>query len=68
MLQETKCAGTEAETIFQHIWRGCDFVLTDASGALGGLTILWNPRNTTLSRSFSTISTIIAHFEVTGSN
>jgi exonuclease III len=68
MLQETKCAGAEAETIFQRIWRGCDFVLTDSTGASGGLAILWNPCNTTLSRSFSTIGTIMAHFEVTGLN
>jgi exonuclease III len=68
MLQETKCAGTEAETIFQRIWRGCDFIQTDSSGASGGLAILWNPSNTTLSRPFSTIGTITTHFEVTGSN
>jgi exonuclease III len=68
MLQETKCVGAEAETIFQRIWRGCDFVLTDSTGASGGLAILWNPCNITLSRSFSTIGTITAHFEVMGSN
>jgi hypothetical protein len=60
--------GAEAETIFQRIWRGCDFVLTDSTGASGGLAILWNPGNITLSRSFSTIGTITTHFEVTGSN
>jgi hypothetical protein len=37
MLQETKCAGVEAERIFQCIWRGCDFILTESIGASGGL-------------------------------
>jgi exonuclease III len=68
MIQETKCAGAEVEIIFQCIWRGCDFVQTDSSGASGGLAILWNPNTTTLSRSFSTIGTITTHFEVIGSN
>jgi hypothetical protein len=67
MLQETKCVGAEVETIFQHIWRGCDFVLTYSTRASGGLAILWNPCHITLSRPFSTIGIVTTHFEVTGS-
>jgi exonuclease III len=67
LLQETKCVGTEAETIFQCIWRGCEFIHTDSTGASGGLAILWNPNNITLRRPFSTIGTLTAHFEITGS-
>jgi exonuclease III len=68
MLQETKCAGTEAETIFQRIWRECNSISTDSTGASGGLAILWNPSNISISKPFSTVGTITAHFEVTGSN
>ena len=68
MLQETKCAGMEAETIFQHIWKGCNCIQIDSLGASGGLAILWNPSHTTLSGPFSTIGTLSAHFEIIGSN
>jgi exonuclease III len=68
ILQKTKCAGAEAETIFQRIWRGCDSMITDSKGASGGMAILWNPSNITLRKSFSTIGTITTHFEITGSN
>jgi hypothetical protein len=66
MLQKTKCVGAEAETVFQRIWRGCDFILIDSTGASGGLAILWNPFHITLRRPFSTIGTVNAHFEVIG--
>jgi exonuclease III len=68
MLQEMKCAGMEAETIFQRIWKGCNYIQTDSSGASGGLAILWNPNHTILSGPFSTIGTLSAHFEIIGSN
>ena len=58
----------KAETIFQRIWRECDFILTDSIGALGGLAILWKPCNVSLSRSFATIVIIRTHFEITGSH
>jgi exonuclease III len=68
MLQETKCAGMEVETIFQHIWKGCNYIQMDSSGASGGLAILWNPSHTILSGPFSTIGTLSSHFEIIGSN
>jgi exonuclease III len=68
MLQETKCAGIEAETIFQRIWRECNSISTDSTGASGGLAILWNPSNITISKPFSTVGTITTHFKVIGSN
>jgi exonuclease III len=68
MLQEMKCAGMEAEIIFQRIWKGCNYIHTDSVGASGGLAILWNPNHTILSGPFSTIGTLSAHFEVIGSN
>jgi hypothetical protein len=62
LLQETKCAGTEAEIIFQRIWRDCNFISTDAAGASGGLAILWNPTSISVYNPFSTAVTITVSF------
>jgi exonuclease III len=48
LLQETKCAGKEAENIFRQSCRGCDFFHQDSVGASEGLAILWNPHIATL--------------------
>jgi exonuclease III len=68
LLQETKCAGAEAETIFQRIWRNCNFISTDSAGASGGLAILWNPASISIHNPFSTVGTITASFQIIGSN
>jgi len=68
LLQETKCRGAEVEPIFQRIWKECTSITTDSIGASGGLAILWNPSNVTISKPFTTISTITAHFTVMGMN
>jgi exonuclease III len=67
LLQETKCAGAEAETIFQRIWRDCNFISTDSAGASGGLAILWNPASISIHNTFSTVGTITTHFKIIGS-
>jgi exonuclease III len=68
LLQETKCKGAEAEAIFPRIWRECNSITTDSTGASGGLAILWNPANITISNSFTTFSTITAHYTIMGTN
>jgi exonuclease III len=68
MLQETKCAGPEAEIIFKRLWKDCSYLHTDAAGASGGLAILWNPRHIALEDPFSTVGTLTARYEVIGSN
>jgi exonuclease III len=68
LLQETKCAGTEADTIFQRIWRDCHFTSTDAAGASGGLAILWNPKSVSVHNLFSTEGTITVSFRIIGTN
>jgi exonuclease III len=68
MLQETKCAGMEAEHIFQRIWKDCSYFYMDAVGASGGLAIIWNPSHIVLGGPFSTAGTLTAHYEVIGSN
>jgi exonuclease III len=67
LLQETKCVGKEAETIFQRSWRGCESIHTDSTGASGGLAILWNPNTVTLRRTFLYHWYAHAHFMITGS-
>jgi len=42
-LQETKSTSTALEKIGNKLWSGSCSVSVDASGDLGGLTILWNP-------------------------
>jgi exonuclease III len=66
LLQETKCKGAEAKVIFQRIWRDCSSITTDATGASGGLAILWDPATITISKAFTTISTITAHYTIMG--
>jgi exonuclease III len=67
LLQETKCVGVEAETIFHRCWRGCDSLHTDSFGASGGLAILWNPTTVTMDWPFSIVGMITTHFTVIGS-
>jgi exonuclease III len=67
LLQETKCAGEEAEVIFRRCWRGCDSLHTDSNGAAGGLAILWNPTTVIIDKPFSTCGHIMAHFKAIGS-
>jgi exonuclease III len=68
MLQETKCAGLEAEHIFKRLWKDCSYFYLDAAGASGGLAILWNPRHIALEEPFSTAGTLTARYAVIGSN
>jgi exonuclease III len=68
LLQETKCAGREAESIFRSSWRGGEFLFQDSVGAAGGLAILWNPQTVTLIHPFSTKDTLTAYFRVIASS
>jgi exonuclease III len=67
LLQETKCAGREAENIFRSSWRDGDFLFQDSVGASGGLAILWNPQTVSMHHPFSTKGTLTAHFKVVAS-
>jgi exonuclease III len=68
LLQETKCSGREAESIFRSSWRDGEFLFQDSVGAAGGLAILWNPQTVTLFHPFSTKDTLTAYFKVTASS
>ena len=65
-LQETKCSGEELSSIAQKIWKGCESVAIDARGAVGGLGIVWNPREVNLSGFLATPFTLSADFHILG--
>jgi exonuclease III len=68
LLQETKCAGTEAQTTLQRCWTQAKHVAVDANGAAGGLALLWNPTTILLDNFFTSKWTITASFRLIGSN
>jgi exonuclease III len=43
MLQETKCDSRNMELIARKIWNSCDLICSEVDGALGGISLLWNP-------------------------
>jgi exonuclease III len=63
LLQETKCAGQEADNIFRSSWRDGEFIHLDSVGAAGGLALMWNPQTVTLLYPFSTRHTLTAYFK-----
>jgi exonuclease III len=63
LLQETKCAGHEAESILRSCWKDGESIYLDSGGASGGLAILWNPQTVSLLHPFSTRYTLTAQFK-----
>ena len=43
-LQETKFSETDLKSIGGKAWKGCEIVAVDAIKAIGGIGILWNPK------------------------
>ena len=66
LLQETKCSYEEISQYGPWIWRGCSIVAVDAQGASGGLAILWDPGQVSLSNFLTTRRSISADFQVIG--
>jgi len=67
-LQETKSNSTILEKILRKIWVGCSSVTVDASGASGGLAIIWNPQLLTLQDFHASHFFIQATFHLTGTD
>eukprot|EP00253_Pinus_taeda_P028889 PITA_28889 len=67
-LQETKCNSSTSGSVLSKAWRGCNTVDVDASGGLGGLTITWNMRESTLSDFHASHHFIQATFHILGTN
>jgi len=67
-LQETKSNNTAIERILNKVWSGNCSVSVDASGASGGLAILWDPQVLTLQDFHATHFLIQASFHLIGTN
>jgi len=67
-LQETKSNNTVIERILNEVWSGSCSVLVDASGASGGLAILWNPQVLNLQDIHASHILIQATFHLIGTN
>jgi len=68
LLQETKCTSITMEKMATRCWRGCNVIAIDVEGALGGLAILWNPIEISLSSFFTTLRNISTKFQSIGSD
>jgi len=67
-LQETKCDNTALERILNKVWSSSHSVSVDASGASGGLAILWDPQVLTLQDFHAAHFLIQASFHLIGTN
>ena len=67
-LQETKCTSDTLEKILSKAWAGCQSVALDASGASGGLAIIWNEQAITLTDIHANKHFIQATFHITWTN
>ena len=47
-LQETKCSKIELQSIGGKVWKGCEAIAVDANKVVGGIGILWNPKEVSL--------------------
>jgi hypothetical protein len=68
MIRETKCTSETLDKISSKCRRGCFSIKVDAEGALGGLDILYNPSEITLSHFFTTRHSISTKFQLVGSD
>ena len=67
-LQETKCSEKELNIIGEKFWRESEAVAVDAKGAAGGIGILWNPREVSLSDFFATQYSFSTAFHILGTS
>ena len=67
-LQETKCNSISLEKILNKTWPGSRSVSVDASGASGGLTIIWNPQVLSLYDFHASHYFIQTNFHLVGTN
>lgn len=67
-LQETKCNSVTLGSILSKAWPGCRSVVVDASGASGGLAIVWNTQAVTLTDFHASHYLIQAAFHILGTN
>ena len=66
-LQETKCSFETMIKIGKKIWKGSKVMATDVDGMKGGMAILWHPREVDPSEWRAGHFSLIAEFQIIGS-
>ena len=67
-MQETKCNSNNLGPILSRAWPGCHSIAVDASGASGGLAIVWDPQVVSISYAHAAHKLIQAVFHILGTN
>ena len=67
-LQETKCSESDLRTIGGKASKGCEVVVVGAIKTVGGIGILWNPREVHLYNVAATQYSLSAAFHIIGMN
>ena len=65
-LQETKCSSEDLAIFGRKFWRGEETVAIDASGAAGGLGLLWNPNLVSITNLVGSRNMISTCFHIIG--
>ena len=65
-LQETKCSKIELKIIGGKVWKGCEAIAVDANKVVGGIGILWNPKEVSLFNFSATQHFLYAAFHILG--
>jgi len=65
-LQETKCSEEQLKKVSKKSWRSCEVIVMDATRAVGGLGILWDPKVVSLDEFRATHFHISAAFHILG--
>ena len=65
-LQETKCSKIELKSIGGKVWKGCEAIAVDANKVVGGIGILWNPKEVSLFNFSATQHFLCAAFHILG--
>jgi len=68
ILEETKCNSTTLDQILAKAWPGSKEVVVEAMGASGGLAIVWDDRDITLTNIHASKNFIQAKFHLTRTN
>ena len=65
-LEETKCLANQIQELRGKIWARCEIMGIDSRGFFGGLFILWDPSQVTLTGFQGTRNSITSNFKVVG--
>ena len=67
-IEETKWFEDNFKSIAKKIWKKSDSIVTDSFGVAGGLGILWNPLEISLTNFMATKLSISVEFHILGTS